>query len=406
MLTRTNFATIKGQLIRIISFPRSRSIKFYAESAKFIAFLFLLSIISYAILIAKLVQYVETNDLIVKFFDLITITVPPGLPASMSVGIVYSLNKLKKRNIFCISPDKIILGGRVEHICFDKTGTLTEDFMDFYEFVPKSGKSFQNPVRLTTKNEPENAKNLTSKDSVHALNNMASCHSIMNLEGTDKLIGDPMEIKLFEFGGYRLVEKSPVITNYKENLFSYEGPVSQGTVFRRFEFNSEIHRMSVIASSTSNQSSAFVYSKGAPETMLKIMKGDGIPGNYKEILEKYTSCGFRVLAVASKEIKLGEIENISRENAEKDLDFNGFEVFENKLKPETVPAIKTLKDAGITVVIITGDNPLTGANIGFKSGVIESFYNIMICDKLSEGKISVTNFHEQNISDEQNGTIS
>jgi cation-transporting ATPase 13A2 len=126
MVTRSNFSTMKGQLIRIITFPRSRTIKFYTEAAKFIAFLFCLAIISYAILVAKLRVYVDTDDLVLKFFDLITITVPPGLPASMSVGIVYSLNKLKKRNIYCISPDKIILGGRVEHICFDKTGTLTE----------------------------------------------------------------------------------------------------------------------------------------------------------------------------------------------------------------------------------------------------------------------------------------
>lgn len=114
------------------------------------------------------------------------------------------------------------------------------------------------------------------------------------------------------------------MSNYKENLFSFHGPATSGTVFRRFEFNSEIHRMSVIASSTQNPKAAYVYCKGAPETMLKIMKADGIPPNYKETLEKYTSCGFRVLSVASKEIKASEIENLSRENAEKDLDFNGF----------------------------------------------------------------------------------
>jgi cation-transporting ATPase 13A3/4/5 len=43
----------------------------------------------------------------------------------MSVGIAYSIEKLKKCNIFCVSPDKIIIGGRINHICFDKTGTLT-----------------------------------------------------------------------------------------------------------------------------------------------------------------------------------------------------------------------------------------------------------------------------------------
>ena len=264
LVTRSNFATMKGQLIRIITFPRSRSVKFHRESAKFIAFLFVLSIISYLILIAKLRTFVEVDDLVLKFFDLITITVPPGLPASMSVGIVYSLNKLKSKNIFCISPDKIILGGRVEHICFDKTGTLTEEFMDFYEFVPKVGKTFQQPIRLSNKNNSENQKNLSTPDSVRALDNMASCHSIMNLEGTDKLIGDPMEIKLFQFGEYRLTSDSPVKKNFKEQLFSYEGPKTKGTVFRRFEFNSEIHRMSVIASSTTTPTAAFVFCKGGP----------------------------------------------------------------------------------------------------------------------------------------------
>ena len=136
---------------------------------------------------------------------------------------------------------------------------------------------------------------------------MASCHSIMNLEGTDKLIGDPMEIKLFEFGEYKLTQESPVMKNCKENLFSYQGPSTSGTVFRRFEFNSDIHRMSVIASSTSAPNLAFIFCKGAPETLLKIMKPDGIPEDYKKTLEKYTSCGFRVLAVASKSILLGEV---------------------------------------------------------------------------------------------------
>ncbi len=74
--------------------------------------------------------------MVVKFLDLITITVPPGLPVSMTFGIIFALEKLKDKQIFCISPNKIISGGRVNHACFDKTGTLTEDFMDFYGLVP------------------------------------------------------------------------------------------------------------------------------------------------------------------------------------------------------------------------------------------------------------------------------
>lgn len=46
-------------------------------------------------------------------------------------------------------------------------------------------------------------------------------------------------------------------------------------------------------------------------------------------------------------------------------------MFENKLKPETEPTIRILReDAGMEMVIITGDNPLTASNIGFKSGIV------------------------------------
>ena len=80
--------------------------------------------------------------MIIKFLDLITITVPPGLPVSMTFGIIFALEKLKDKGIFCISPNKIISGGRVKHACFDKTGTLKEDFMDFYGLVPAQSKKF------------------------------------------------------------------------------------------------------------------------------------------------------------------------------------------------------------------------------------------------------------------------
>jgi cation-transporting ATPase 13A3/4/5 len=49
--------------------------------------------------------------LIKRGLDLISITVPPTLPISMIIGIVYAVEKLKKKNIFTISPNQIIEGG-------------------------------------------------------------------------------------------------------------------------------------------------------------------------------------------------------------------------------------------------------------------------------------------------------
>ena len=59
--------------------------------------------------------------------DVFTITVPPALPAAMAVGVIFAGNRLKSQKIFCISPSKINVGGRVNFLVFDKTGTLTEE---------------------------------------------------------------------------------------------------------------------------------------------------------------------------------------------------------------------------------------------------------------------------------------
>ena len=60
--------------------------------------------------------------------------------------------------------------------------------------------------------------------------------------------------------------------------------------------------------------------------------------------------------------------------------FNGFEVFENKLKPETKGAIATLKSAQIGCVMITGDNTLTGSNISYKCDISDKTKGMIICD--------------------------
>lgn len=125
VVARTNFSTMKGQLIRVISFPKERENIFERQSAKFLIFLFCLAIVSYSIMVAKLKDYVDSLTIFLKFLDLITITVPPGLPVSMTFGIIFALEKMKDKKIYCSSPNKVIHGGLTNCLCFDKTGTLT-----------------------------------------------------------------------------------------------------------------------------------------------------------------------------------------------------------------------------------------------------------------------------------------
>uniref|UniRef100_A0A3B4AJ50 P-type ATPase A domain-containing protein n=1 Tax=Periophthalmus magnuspinnatus TaxID=409849 RepID=A0A3B4AJ50_9GOBI len=63
---------------------------------------------------------VPAKLIVIKSLDIITITVPPALPAAMTAGIVYAQRRLKKVGIFCISPQRINMCGQLNLVCFDK----------------------------------------------------------------------------------------------------------------------------------------------------------------------------------------------------------------------------------------------------------------------------------------------
>lgn len=65
---------------------------------------------------------------------MITITVPPALPAAMTIGTVFAINRLKRKEIYCISPPRVNVAGRVNLMVFDKTGTLTEDGLTVFGY--------------------------------------------------------------------------------------------------------------------------------------------------------------------------------------------------------------------------------------------------------------------------------
>ena len=84
--------------------------------------------IGWAVSIRKLIDLgFENYEIVQKTGDLVTIAVPPTLPAAMTIGTTFSLYRLKKKGIYCISPPRVNVSGRVNVMVLDKTGTLTED---------------------------------------------------------------------------------------------------------------------------------------------------------------------------------------------------------------------------------------------------------------------------------------
>ena len=99
-----------------------------------------------------------------------------------------------------------------------------------------------------------------------------------------------------------------------------------------------------------------------------------VPTDYDELLGFYTHRGFRVIACATKHLRnlnKIQVQAMDRNDAESNLEFVGFIIFENKLKPATTAVVEELKEAGIRKVMCTGDNILTAISVARECQLID-----------------------------------
>ncbi|XP_039421700.1 LOW QUALITY PROTEIN: polyamine-transporting ATPase 13A2 [Corvus cornix cornix] len=380
VVTRTGFCTAKGDLISSILYPKPVSFKFYKDAVKFVMFLAVLALIGtvYSILILVRNQ-VPVGQIIIRALDLVTVIVPPALPAAMTVGTIYAQNRLKKQGIFCISPPRINLAGKLRLVCFDKTGTLTEEGLDVWGVVPLEGQRFLPMVR-----EP---RCLPAGALLYAL---AACHAVSPLRG--QLVGDPVDLKMLESTGWRLemTEEEegelPASQQFGMKVLAvvrpppeeeqprdrkHQAPVG---ILRRFPFSSSFQRMSVLVK-LPGEASAHAYVKGAPEMVASLCRKETVPPDFSRMLRHYTTDGFRVLALACKALgtvaTFEEALQLPRDSVESGLSFLGFLVMKNVLKPESAPVIHLLRSANIRPVMVTGDNMLTAMNVARGCRMVE-----------------------------------
>jgi Cation transport ATPase len=72
---------------------------------------------------------ISVSHIALESLDLITIVVPPALPAAMTVGRFYAQNRLRAKNVYCISPRTINVSGSIDCVCFDKVCHFSETLL-------------------------------------------------------------------------------------------------------------------------------------------------------------------------------------------------------------------------------------------------------------------------------------
>uniref|UniRef100_A0AAY5ET80 Cation-transporting P-type ATPase N-terminal domain-containing protein n=1 Tax=Electrophorus electricus TaxID=8005 RepID=A0AAY5ET80_ELEEL len=343
-VVRTGFSTSKGQLVRSILYPKPTDFKLYRD-----AYLFLLCL-------------VPAKTIVVKSLDIITITVPPALPAALTAGIVYAQRRLKKMGIFCISPQRINICGQLNLVCFDKTGTLTEDGLDLWGV--QRDNAFKESLVKT-----------------HFVACMATCHSLTKIEG--QLSGDPLDLKMFEATGWW---SDPCPLAHPVGAGAWSGSWSLCSAFqtsyeigivRQFPFSSALQRMSVVVRLL-GEKRMDAYLKGAPEVVASLCKRETMPQDFAEVLEDYTKQGFRVIALAHRRLE----SRLTWDHIETNMEFLGLIIMQNKLKCETPGVLDVLRQAQIRTVMVTGDNMLTAISVARDCGMIPPQDRVIIADAL------------------------
>jgi Ca2+-transporting ATPase len=278
--------------------------------------------------------------------------IPEGLPAVVTLSLAFGVQRMLRRNALVRHLPSVETLGSCTVICTDKTGTLTQDKMTVREiYVPHKTIAVDDIAgKNGLKCEPKQHEMIIH---IGALCNNAS----LSHEGeTQTTLGDPTE------GALLMLARKHCATASTEPRLA------------EIQFTSERKRMTTIHQKGAKR---IAYTKGAPDVILGLCCKKIVGGKVSQLTaadrerilranEDMARRAMRVLAFAYRELSTSEAAD---EAVEKNLIFAGLQGMIDPPRKEAAQAIKTAQEAGIRVVMITGDHPLTATAIAKELGI-------------------------------------
>ena len=262
--------------------------------------------------------------------------IPEALPAVLTITLALGARRMGKKNALIRKLSAVEALGSVSVICTDKTGTLTQNKMQVRSLY--IDQKISNSLSL----EKENDKKM--------LQMLAQNHDAFQNDAGE-LSGDPTETALLEFAlsyGLSRIEQDQLLPRIAEIPFSSE---------RRLM--TTIHK---------SHDQYIVWCKGAPEMLFPLC------GDVTEIDQNTTKSmadhGERVLAFATKSFSLQQELNLNE--IETQLSFVGAVGLIDPPRPEVKDAIQDCHNAGIKIIMITGDHPSTALAIASDLNIVSS----------------------------------
>ena len=292
---------------------------------------------------------------------IIVCAVPEGLPLMISIVLMSNTGEMLKHNVLVRKPIGIETAGSLNILFSDKTGTITKGKLEVVEFFDGSAKTH------TIESMPTLMKgslNLSIGKNTTAM--FDNEHRVIGGNMTDKALLEYLTEDTFN----KLAnDKNCIVT--ESQSFNSANKFSQSYI----------------------ESAGKTFYKGAPERLLaKAKKYINNEGKIVDIdlavvnkkIDDLADKAMRVLAFGYSESKMTE------DSINDDIVIIGFVGIRDDVRPEAITAIKDVQDAGIQVVMITGDRKETAIAIAKDAGLLKS-----------EDDIALTSDELNNMSDDE-----
>jgi len=280
--------------------------------------------------------------------------VPEGLLPVITLALAVAVRALARRGALVKRLSAVETLGSTDVICTDKTGTLTENRMSPVAAWTLTGEAdIDAEQRATPSPDPV----------LRALAEAATACNNARVESDGQSTGDPTELALLAAARALGVRSDPAGCEHGR--------------LHQYNFDPQRKLMSTL---DAGEAHSLLHTKGAPESVLprcaSTLAADGqermLQSAERELVtrqvETFARKGLRVLALARRSLPSGS-QPPARDEAESELCFLGLVTMRDPPRAEVIDAVARCHSAGIRIVLITGDHPLTAAAIARQVGI-------------------------------------
>ncbi len=314
----------------------------------------------------------EIVEVLLLGVSLAVAAVPEGLPAILSIVLALGVQRMAKQNAIVKKLSSVEALGAATVIASDKTGTLTRAEMTIERIITASGSTHVTGIGYAPEGKILHLGDPLLPGPLHAEHVLVLCGGSLasnaelrkNNIGQWEIQGDPTE------AAFLVAEEKLGAASRRKRRFERIGEIP---------FSSERKLMSTLQVDHEDSDNIVIMTKGAPDVLLHrcsririgsetVLLDDARRQRIAADVDNLTDAALRTLAVAYRRLNPGE-EAHAGEELEQDLIYAGTVGIIDPAREEAALAIHEARQAGIRVVMITGDHPRTAARIAADLGI-------------------------------------